>query len=341
MNRIGRKILILACVALALTLSGGAATLAQHEAERHEQHFKMRVATVDQDGNVHEETIEVDGPRAFLGVMLVEGPDGGARVESIVEDSAADRAGLQKGDTIVGIDGDPIEGSWDLTRAVLKSSPGTIVDIEIERDGARQTVIAELGERDAAPHSFSFNLDHGDWPEALRESLEHLQDFDPQVLEEHMEHLQEMLGNMDFDFDFNFEPGDMHHAWAFRTARPRLGVELVDVTDELREHLGGNAGEGLLVGKVQADTPAEQAGVAVGDLIVAVDGESVGRVGQLRRVLQEREGRTFSLEVIRGGRPMSLGVSLPEREDEAESIEPGSFRLKHHDTEPTPEASRT
>ena len=326
MKRIGRKVLILACVGLALTLVGTVAVVAQHEAEGHEQHFKMRVATVDQDGNVHEETIEVDGPRAFLGVMLVEGPDGGARVESIVEDSAAERAGLQEGDIIVGIDGDPIEGSWDLTRAVLKSSPGTTVDLEIERDGARQTVVAELGERDASRHSFSFNLDHGDWPEALRETLQQLEEFDPQALEENMERLEEMLGNMDFDFDFNFDPGDMHHAWAIRSARPRLGVELVDVTAELREHLGASRDEGLLVGKVQSDTPAEQAGVEVGDLIVAIDGESIDSDGDLIRKLRDRDGETFNLEVIRDGRPMTLGVSLPDRDER--DVEPGQNR--HH-----------
>ena len=59
MNLIGRKVLILGCIGLALTLSGTAAVVADHDGEAHEQHFKMRVATVDQDGNVHEETIEV------------------------------------------------------------------------------------------------------------------------------------------------------------------------------------------------------------------------------------------------------------------------------------------
>ena len=61
---------------------------------------------------------------------------------------------------------------------------------------------------------------------------------------------------------------------------------------------------------------AEEAGVEVGDLIVAVESESIEDVGDLRRALRERDGQTFGLEVIRDGRPLSLTVTLPEREDD-------------------------
>ena len=90
---------------------------------------------------------------------------------------------------------------------------------------------------------------------------------------------------------------------------------------------------------MQTDTPAYQAGVEVGDLIVGVDGESVGQVGELRRLLRERDGQTFGLEVIREGRPLSLGVSLPKRE--VEEIEPGNFEWKQQHPEAAPAGHRT
>ena len=131
-----------------------------------------------------------------------------------------------------------------------------------------------------------------------------------------MERLQEALGDIKFD-----------HSFAFRSGRPRLGVELVDVTGELREHFGAKRDEGVLVGRVLPDTPAEEAGVEVGDLIVAVDGETVGRHGNLTRLLRERDGETFNIDVIRDGRPLSLTVSLPDREDE--EFEPDRFQRRH------------
>jgi membrane-associated protease RseP (regulator of RpoE activity) len=57
--------------------------------------------------------------------------------------------------------------------------------------------------------------------------------------------------------------------------RGYLGVQLVELTPELREHYGATAEHGVLVGKVEPGSPAEAAGLRVGDVIVALDGESI------------------------------------------------------------------
>ena len=328
MSRIRRKTGIILGIGAVLALASMGSILADGEVE---SRGKVRWVVVDEDGTRHEETIEFDGPRPFLGVGLERGRDGGARIDSIVEDSAAERAGLREGDVIVGYDGQTIESPWDLTRAVLKSEPGERVEIEIERDGARETVSAEIGEHEGWVGAFAFgdgdfNFDFNFDSDAFRERMKRAQKlaFDPEALEEHMERLNERLGDMKFDFNFG-EHGN--RAFAFNFGRPRLGVELVNVTGELREHLGSNADEGVLVGRVLGDTPAEEAGVEVGDLIVAVGGETVGRHGDLTRLLREREGETFNLDVIRDGRPLSLTVSLPDRE--VEDVEPGRFWRRH------------
>jgi hypothetical protein len=113
------------------------------------------------------------------------------------------------------------------------------------------------------------------------------------------------------------DPDVWGRSWSFRQrSRPRLGVQLVQPTPELREHLGGDGEVGLLVSKVIADTPAEEAGIRVGDLIVAVDGEEIAGTGELRRALRERVGETFPIDVVRDGRPAVITVTLPEEDDE-------------------------
>ena len=335
MSRIGQKTGILFGIGVVLVLAGMGSILADSDETR----GKMRWVIVDDDGTKHEETIEIDGPRAFLGVGLERSRDGGARIDSIVEDSAAEQAGLREGDVVVGYDGDAIETPWDLTRAVLKSEPGERVDIEIERDGSRQTIRAELGEHEGwvgafafGDGDFNFNFDSDDFKEQMRRAQELA--FDAEALEEHMEQLQESLGDMDINFkmapnmQFNFNDSG---SFNFNFGKPRLGVELVGVTGELREHLGANSDEGVLVGRVLEDTPAEDAGVEVGDLIVAVGGETIDSQGDLIRLLRERDGETFNVDVIRDGRPQSLTVSLPERENE--KIEPGRFQRRHRHEE--------
>ncbi len=316
MSRVGRKTGILVGIVAVLAVTGMGSILA------------------DGDGTERSETIEIDGPRPFLGVGLEHVREGGgALIDSIVEDSAAEQAGLREGDVVVGYNGDTIETPWDLTRAVLKSEPGERVDIEIERDGNRQTVRAELGENEGwigafafGEGDFDFNFDFDS--DAFNERMKRAEGlaFDAEALQEKMEQLQESLGDMDFNFKmapdmrFNFDLG-----------RPRLGVELVGVTGELREHLGADSDEGVLVGRVLSDTPAEEAGVSVGDLIVAVGGETVGRQDDLIRLLRERDGETFNLDVIRDGRPLSLTVSLPERE--TREVEPGRLQRRHRHEE--------
>jgi len=55
-----------------------------------------------------------------------------------------------------------------------------------------------------------------------------------------------------------------------------LGVQLTDLTAELRTHFGVAADAGVMVAKVVDDSAAFRAGLAAGDIITRVDGESIG-----------------------------------------------------------------
>jgi membrane-associated protease RseP (regulator of RpoE activity) len=94
-----------------------------------------------------------------------------------------------------------------------------------------------------------------------------------------------------------------------------LGVQLIDITEPLRKHLGAPEKNGVLVGEVEQDSPAEKAGIRVGDVLVAVDGEDVAWSGEVgRRVRQKKEGDTAKIELVRDGRSMSVDVAVAERD---------------------------
>ncbi len=70
---------------------------------------------------------------------------------------------------------------------------------------------------------------------------------------------------------------------------------------------------GMMVASVEPDSPAEQAGLASRDLIVAFDGAPVGGIDDLQRLLsEERIGKQCELEVIRGVERMRLRI-VPSR----------------------------
>ena len=94
-----------------------------------------------------------------------------------------------------------------------------------------------------------------------------------------------------------------------------LGVQPTDLTPELRRHFGVSADAGVLVAKVVDDSPAATAGIAVGDIVTAVDGQPIERSFDLRRAVGKREaGETVPVTLWRNGRQLEVSVTLTERE---------------------------
>lgn len=96
------------------------------------------------DAIVSDEPIET----AFLGVQAdnveTEGT-AGAEITTVVDDSAAEEAGIEVGDIIIGFDGVPIVDWPDLIAQVRSHQPGETVEILILRDDEEMTITATLG----------------------------------------------------------------------------------------------------------------------------------------------------------------------------------------------------
>ncbi len=94
-----------------------------------------------------------------------------------------------------------------------------------------------------------------------------------------------------------------------------LGVGLTELTPELRSHFGVPADAGVMVSKVVSGSPAERAGLRVGDIIAAVDGDRVSGPGSLAGAIRKHgDGESVTLEVWRDGSLQNLSATLEERE---------------------------
>ncbi|MGO8834561.1 MAG: Do family serine endopeptidase [Roseiarcus sp.] len=103
-------------------------------------------------------------------------------------------------------------------------------------------------------------------------------------------------------------------------ARGWLGVEIQPVTADIAESLGIKAASGALVSRAQPNSPAAAAGVKTGDVITAVNGESVADPRELaRKIALLGPGKTAELAVIRDGAAQTIGVKLAAMANDKEA----------------------
>lgn len=98
-----------------------------------------------------------------------------------------------------------------------------------------------------------------------------------------------------------------------RVVRGFLGVAIQDLSPELAEEFKVPNAEGALVGSVEPESAAAEAGLRSGDVIVEYDGERVVDSRQLRlRVAHTPPGTRSQLKVLRDGKSKTFTVTLKE-----------------------------
>ena len=101
------------------------------------------------------------------------------------------------------------------------------------------------------------------------------------------------------------EDGEVKRAW--------LGVQVQPVNQAIADYYELDKPAGVLVARVNEDTPAEKAGLEEGDIIMTVDGKRVDTVSQLRNTISLLPiGHKAELELQRDGKDITKIVKLEE-----------------------------
>lgn len=111
-----------------------------------------------------------------------------------------------------------------------------------------------------------------------------------------------------------------------RVARGWLGVLIQDVTRDLAESFGMSRPSGALIAQIMPGSPADEAGLQVGDIVVGYGDEKVDTSAALPPLVgRSRIGETVQLEIIRDGKSQMVRIKLaelPEEEGQALMTEP-------------------
>jgi S1-C subfamily serine protease len=111
-----------------------------------------------------------------------------------------------------------------------------------------------------------------------------------------------------------------------------LGIrsQLVELADDARKALKREQETGLLVMGVEKNSPASSAGLIVGDVIVGFAGQMVTDHDELLLQLNSGVvGKSIDIEVLRGGQPHAVKVTIGEQEEPREQHFRGRHMRRH------------
>lgn len=100
-----------------------------------------------------------------------------------------------------------------------------------------------------------------------------------------------------------------------------LGVRIQDVTRELAESFNMDKPQGALVAQVIPKSPAEKAGIQVGDVIIAFNGESISRSSALPPLVGAANiSNKAQVKIIRNKKTKTLSVALENLPEDEQLI---------------------
>jgi S1-C subfamily serine protease len=101
-----------------------------------------------------------------------------------------------------------------------------------------------------------------------------------------------------------------------RIARPYLGVGMQPVLlpDKLREKFSWPQASGLMMLSVEADAPADKAGITIGDVLLALGENTVADTDDVQTILGSKQvGAVIKARFLRGGEIKDVEITLGER----------------------------
>jgi len=98
-----------------------------------------------------------------------------------------------------------------------------------------------------------------------------------------------------------------------KVTRAYMGIEPDEITSDMKEYFNLKEVAGIIVKKVNKDTPADKAGLKKDDIIIEFNGEKVSNVSKFRiAVATAKVDQEVPVKIIRDGKEMTLKVKLEE-----------------------------
>lgn len=187
------------------------------------------------------------------------GVDYGALVSDVTKGSAADKAGIKRGDVILEYNGKSLKEGNELPRLVAATKPGSEIKLKVMRDGKERNMTVVVGTMKDA------DLAAGSEAEA-------------------------------------------------ETITGELGLTVSDVDEDTARQLELESTEGVLVTRVKPNSPAEDAQLTRGDVILEINRTAIGSVDEYKKIVSAaKPGEQLLFLVYRRGNTFFVPVEVPAK----------------------------
>lgn len=235
--------------------------------------------------------------KAFLGVST-KASEEGAVVVNVSPESPAAKAGLKEDDIITKINNEAIDGPTELFEQIGQFKPEDKITVEFLREGKsikKEVVLAK-----------------NKVPSIVRaETLSPLDglDSDVEVYNFDAEDFNKRGENFNRNFKRGFRLPDFPNLEGIdvMAKKPKLGISIEDVEE----------GQGVKITTVNRYSPAEKAGLKVGDIITNIDKHEVKEVNDIKWQYFEA-GQTIKLGISRNKENKIIEVKIPKKINSAD-----------------------
>ena len=217
----------------------------------------------------------VDSNRAMLGVVT-DGHEKGAAIQSVTKESAAEKAGLKKGDVITRINNRKIETTDDVSDAIRSHKPGDKVALTYLRDGKEEKATTELGRWKGV------NITGMTAPRVLNDQV-----------------WRERTNSRSLT-----SPRSEANTYLMATRGSKMGMVVQDTDD----------GKGVKVVDVDDEGTAFKAGIKEDDIILQVDDKAVNSADEISKLMKEKKDQiSVKMQINRAGKMQNLEVRIPRK----------------------------
>jgi S1-C subfamily serine protease len=222
--------------------------------------------------------------QGYLGVTFGEAKDPhAAEIVMVDHDAPASKSGLRVHDVVLQLDGKPFDNVEQLRRQLREMPAGRTVSLLISRDGNRLTVTAQLCDQRV--------LQQNAW-------LHHFRVPPPATSGEGESLLGKPPSRGAAFLDSMIPKTPMY-----------VGADVNPVRTQLADYFGVTRGTGLLVENVDAQSPAAQAGLKAGDVVVKVESQPMTSKNDWVKAIRKHRGHLVQLTVMRNKQQLILAMS--------------------------------